>query len=317
MSTAEPIVLVVDDMPTNIDLLYGMLREQYKVKVATNGEKALEVARAEPRPDIILLDIMMPGMDGYEVCRQLKADPLTAPIPVIFITAKTQVDDETRGLALGAVDYITKPFSPPIVEARVQTQFAIYNESRRLRVENEELKGRLAGGFRDFSLSELRSIVQGGENDGVEFKSTLRWNLHTNKPDKRIENACLKTVAAYLNSGGGVLLVGVDDEGRALGITRDSFANEDKLLLHWNGLLKRHLGVEFVQLVRSQIQDLEEQRVLLVQCVTSPKPVFFRRDDDEAFFIRTGNGTHPLKPSEVLAYLEHRQAQAEEPRDKQ
>jgi len=114
-------VLIVDDTPENIDLLGDFLEQDYTIKVAVNGEKALKIASSENPPDIILLDIEMPSMDGYEVCRQLKAHPQTRDIPVIFVTAKSDESDETKGLEIGAVDYITKPFSPSIVQARVKT----------------------------------------------------------------------------------------------------------------------------------------------------------------------------------------------------
>lgn len=103
-------VLVVDDTPENIDILVGILGDEYKVKVAIDGPKALAIA-GKSAPDIILLDVMMPGMNGYEVCKRLKQEPLTAHIPVIFVTALTDVADETQGFELGAVDYITKPVS--------------------------------------------------------------------------------------------------------------------------------------------------------------------------------------------------------------
>jgi len=130
-------VLVVDDAPENIDVLKGILSGTYKVKAAINGEKALKIAFNTP-PDLILLDIMMPGMDGHEVCRQLKEDPRTLSIPVIFVTAKGETEDETHGFDLGAVDYITKPVSPPVVQARVQTQLALYDQNRVL--ENKVLE---------------------------------------------------------------------------------------------------------------------------------------------------------------------------------
>ena len=120
MSQAEPSVLIVDDERANIDLMVGLLKPDYRTLVATSGEQALRRAAGEPRPDMILLDVMMPGMDGYEVCRRLKADAATSAIPVIFVTAMSDVGDETAGFALGAVDYITKPISPPIVQARVK-----------------------------------------------------------------------------------------------------------------------------------------------------------------------------------------------------
>jgi len=127
---AKQTILAVDDAPENIDVLRGILADDYKVKVATNGEKALKIAFSENPPDLILLDIMMPEMDGYEVCRQLKEDPRTKRIPVIFVTAKGEIADEAHGFELGAVDYITKPVSPPIVHARVEAQLALYDQNR-------------------------------------------------------------------------------------------------------------------------------------------------------------------------------------------
>ena len=118
-------VLVVDDAPSNIQVVNSILKDTYKVRIATNGAKALELARVSPPPDLILLDVMMPGMDGYEVCTQLKADPGTKDIPVIFLTGQTETADETRGFEVGAVDYIHKPFSPAVVQARVQTHLVL------------------------------------------------------------------------------------------------------------------------------------------------------------------------------------------------
>jgi putative two-component system response regulator len=120
MSIERPTILVVDDTPDNLSIMSAMLRNDYRVKVANCGEKALRIARSEPPPDLILLDIMMPVMDGYEVCLRLKADVLTHGIPVVFLTAKTEVENEKKGLDLGAVDYISKPVSPPIVLSRVR-----------------------------------------------------------------------------------------------------------------------------------------------------------------------------------------------------
>jgi sigma-B regulation protein RsbU (phosphoserine phosphatase) len=115
-------ILIVDDERFNISVLADLLKPSYKIMAAISGSQALKAARSENPPDLILLDVMMPELDGYEVCRQLKADESTREIPVIFVTAMGQESDETRGLALGAADYITKPISPAIVEARVRTQ---------------------------------------------------------------------------------------------------------------------------------------------------------------------------------------------------
>ncbi|MEO5339961.1 MAG: response regulator [Magnetococcus sp. MYC-9] len=140
----KPVILVVDDAPENIDILKNALISDYTVKLATNGRKALEAARKQPCPDLILLDIMMVGMDGYEVCRILKADPETRQIPVIFVTAKTDLEDELNGLALGAVDYITKPFSIPIVHARVKTHLELKHQRDKLLQQTNDLSEREA-----------------------------------------------------------------------------------------------------------------------------------------------------------------------------
>ncbi len=125
MNTLQQTILIVDDTPENIDILKNILHDTYKIKAAVNGERALKVAQSDPKPDMILLDIMMPDMDGYEVCRRLKADPATAEIPVIFVTAMNSEEDEEKGLALGALDYITKPISPAITKARIKTHLSM------------------------------------------------------------------------------------------------------------------------------------------------------------------------------------------------
>ncbi len=120
----EPVkatILVVDDTPDNLALMFNLLKDTYRVKGAANGENALMIARNVSPPDLVLLDIMMPGLSGYDVCRLLKADPQTCHIPVIFLTAMGEVEDEEQGLVLGAVDYITKPIRPSIVLARIKT----------------------------------------------------------------------------------------------------------------------------------------------------------------------------------------------------
>ncbi|MBK1718428.1 diguanylate cyclase [Thiocystis violacea] len=116
----RPKILIVDDTRENIDLLMEVFRDEFRVAAATNAERALKLARSGSPPDIILLDILMPEMDGYELCAALKRDETTKRIPVVFVTAVSEVMDSTRGFAAGAVDYITKPFHPPMVKARVK-----------------------------------------------------------------------------------------------------------------------------------------------------------------------------------------------------
>ncbi|MEG2173091.1 MAG: two-component system response regulator [Desulfovibrionaceae bacterium] len=123
--TKKPIILIVDDTPANIRILTELLRTDYTIRVATNGEIALHLATIQPPPDLILLDIMMPNMDGYEVCQRLKSQSKTAGIPIIFVTAMTDADDEAKGLDLGAVDYVTKPFNPRLIKGRIRNHLEL------------------------------------------------------------------------------------------------------------------------------------------------------------------------------------------------
>ena len=148
-------VLVVDDEPMNINLLVELLKPNYKVMAAKNGELALKAAGSPNPPDLILLDIMMPEMDGYEVCSRLKGNPATKDIPVIFVTAMGETDDETKGLELGAVDYITKPISPPIVLERVKTHLALRKAYQVIEAQKERMQDELNIG-REIQMSMLR-----------------------------------------------------------------------------------------------------------------------------------------------------------------
>jgi putative two-component system response regulator len=164
-STRKATILLVDDTPENLTVMSTLLKDNYKVKIATGGEMALKIAASDWLPDLILLDIMMPGMDGYEVCRRLKQDSRTMNIPVIFLTAKHEVEDETKGLALGAIDYITKPISPPIVMARVKNHLALKAMTDFLRDQNdwdtaERLAFTLKGASGNVSVSGLQQFAE-------------------------------------------------------------------------------------------------------------------------------------------------------------
>ncbi len=167
----RPTVLVVDDTPQNLMLMTELLAERYRVLVANNGARALRLAAAQPAPDLILLDIMMPEMDGYQVLQRLKDDPATRDIPVIFLTAKAEIEDETRGLELGAVDYITKPISPPIVLARVRTHLTLKASADFLRDRSAFLETEVARRTReiraiqDVTVLALASMAETRDNE--------------------------------------------------------------------------------------------------------------------------------------------------------
>jgi adenylate cyclase len=151
------VILIVDDTPENVDVLAGVLREHYQIKVALNGPKALKIAQSDPAPALILLDVMMPEMDGYQICLQLQADERTRRIPVIFVTAQSEVEDGAQGFGLGAVDYITKPVNPAIVLARVRTHLALKHSLRKL----EDLSLKLA---RYLPRQVYQSIFEGRQD---------------------------------------------------------------------------------------------------------------------------------------------------------
>jgi putative two-component system response regulator len=167
----KPTVLVVDDTPDNLSLMSELLEEPYRVTIANNGEKALKIAGSVYPPDIILLDIMMPIMDGYEACRHLKSNPATRDIPVIFLTAKSEVEDEMKGFALGAVDYINKPISPPVVLARVKTHLELKRARDYLKDKNEfledEVKKRMQEvvAVQEATILAMASLAETRDND--------------------------------------------------------------------------------------------------------------------------------------------------------
>ncbi len=133
-------ILIVDDEALNINVLVDLLKGDYKTVVAKNGEQALKRVMSENPPDLVLLDIMMPDMDGYEVCQRIKAHEPATDIPIIFVTAMDEVDDEKKGLALGAVDYITKPLSPSLLKARIETHLKLKDNLNRQKQLNSELQ---------------------------------------------------------------------------------------------------------------------------------------------------------------------------------
>jgi putative two-component system response regulator len=132
MTETEATILIVDDTPMNIDVLESILSGRYSVRSASNAELALRIMLSTPQPDLVLLDVMMPDIDGYELCRQLKASEFTSTIPVIFVTAMHEIEDETRGFDVGCVDYIIKPISAPLVLARVATHIKLYRQEQQL-----------------------------------------------------------------------------------------------------------------------------------------------------------------------------------------
>ncbi|HSI43638.1 MAG TPA: two-component system response regulator [Methylotenera sp.] len=178
----RPTLLVVDDTPDNLSLMSGILKDTYKVKVANSGEKALKIAETDSPPDLILLDIMMPGMDGYQTCIRLQTHSNTRHVPIIFLTAKAEVEDETYGLELGAVDYITKPITPSILLARVKTHLELKRMQDFLRDQNQfldaEVQKRTAEvmAIQDVTIHAMASLAETRDNEtGNHIRRTQHY----------------------------------------------------------------------------------------------------------------------------------------------
>ena len=177
-----PTILAVDDAPMNLSLITGLLKSHYRVKVANSGEKALRIVHSDLPPDLVLLDVMMPDLDGIEVCRRLKQDPRTRHIPVIFLTAMSKSEDERIGLEAGAVDYITKPISPPILLARVKTHLQLKAGQDFLKDKNAYLQSevfrrtREVQAIQDVTILTMASLAETRDNEtGNHIRRTQHY----------------------------------------------------------------------------------------------------------------------------------------------
>ena len=177
-------VLIVDDAVENLEIMTALLKDRYRTVASTTGGGALELARQRPAPDLILLDIVMKDIDGFEVCRRLKRDPATADIPVIFLTVQSNIQDEEEGLALGAVDYIHKPVSPPLVKARVKTHLQMKAAGDLLKGRNSHLerevehRTREIAAIQDVTLVAMGSLAETRDNEtGAHIRRTQQFML--------------------------------------------------------------------------------------------------------------------------------------------
>ena len=248
----KKLVLVVDDTPTNIAVISGVLKDSFRIKVATNGKKALAMARAPDKPDLILLDVVMPGMDGFEVCRHLKATTTTREIPVIFLTGVTDAENEEKGFEIGAVDYIHKPFSAPIVLARVRTQLALQAALRQAGEARDQadellhaLRAELAGVARLTAMGELAASIAHEIRQPLaavvnNANAGLRW-LNNQPPNLKQVRTALKRIVRDSERGGDVL-------GSIQGMLKKG--EEERARLDINDLIR-----EVMRLVQGELKN--------------------------------------------------------------
>ena len=179
--TEQPRILLVDDNPNNLMVLHGLLKDEYRTSIATSGADALALCQKETLPQLILLDVMMPGMDGYSVCEQLKASARTADIPVVFLTARMEKEEEGKGFLVGGEDYITKPFSPSILKARVATHLALKQTRDALREQNALLEERVEQRTRSISalqdaiIMAMASLAETRDNETGNHIRRTQW----------------------------------------------------------------------------------------------------------------------------------------------
>ena len=299
-------LLVVDDNEMNRDMLSRRLsRSGHTIVTAEDGQQALDLIDQQSF-DVILLDIMMPGLSGLDVLKLLRQSYSPSELPVIMVTAKGESEDVVTSLELGANDYITKPLDFPVALARVQTQLDACLQHKNLKRRTEELEARTVDDFEKITPEQLRTLIDSGESDRLEFKSSMRWNLKANKPGKEIETAWLKTIIAFLNTDGGILLIGVDDNGVVLGLEADKFPNADRYLLHVSNLIRERIGMEMMQYIKFGLKPLDGKDILCVQCAPSPEAAFLQHDQEEDFYIRVGPGSRKLTSRETLTYINNR-----------
>ena len=246
-TTHEYSVLIVDDTPGNLGLLSEILRDEYRTRVATSGERALQIAMSSTPPDLILLDILMPGMSGYEVCTRLKQNPSTSGIPVIFVSGLDEVDDETKGLGLGGVDYITKPISPPIVKARVRTHLTLYAQNRQLEAAVRQLQGQAA------ELASWNRLLEQRVADQVEqvsrlgrlrryFSSSVADLILAGATDDPLRHHRSEIAVVFLDLRGFTAFTETADPEEVMGVLAEYHAVMGELIQKHNGTLERFAG---------------------------------------------------------------------------
>jgi len=288
MEVQKTKILIIDDVIENIQVLGAVLRNAgYSIIIGRSGEDAVRLS-SSTNPDLILLDIMMPGMNGHEACRQILAIPETKHIPIIFLTALADAENEMKGLALGAVDYITKPFNSELVLSRV---------SRHVELSKQRTTTPLS------YVDQVLRLASQGESTTVEFKSSIRWNIRADRSDKDIELAWAKTIVAFMNSSGGTMLLGVDDDGQILGLSNDRFKSTDKMLLHVNNVTNAHIGAEHSKSIGIQVVSLNEKEIIMIECSGSNRPSFLKTQDADDMYIRLGPSSKKLTTREAVEFL--------------
>jgi len=246
-ATTRTTVLIVDDVPANVSLLVEIFRPIYRTIVATNGDKALEIAASTEPPDLILLDVMMPGRDGYEVCQLLKASPATRSIPVIFVTSMGDEQDEAKGLAMGGVDYVTKPITPAIVVARVKTHLAASRHAKQLESMVRKLEDQ-AHALLDLNRTLEQRVEQGIEQvkrlDRLRrfFSPSVVEVLLSGAADDPLRSRRRDVAAVFLDLRGFTAFTEVSEPEDVLAVICEYHEAMGELVMAYSGTVERFAG---------------------------------------------------------------------------
>lgn len=256
-----------------------------KIDYVSDGEAAFERLKSEAF-DLLLLDLSMPPgrWGGLWLLEKIRNNSINTS--VIVVSGEGGQSETIQALRLGAVDYVTK----------------------------EQLSGELPEQIKNVLKTkigglDIRKLISMGESETLEFKSTMRINLHSGKPDSSMELAVIKTIAAFLNSNGGTLLVGVSDDGRILGIDSDKFSTTDKFELHFRNLMREHIGSEFSFLMVTGLHSVSGLNVFSILCKPSSKPVYVnwkypgQSQHQELFFVRAGPQTENFSTKQAVDYI--------------
>lgn len=281
------ILLIDDDEMTRIEFEQIFKKTPYNLHLAKNSIEGWEFIKTY-NINLVFLDIVMPNLNnvqspvaGIELLKKIKE--IKPNLPILMITVVDEVKIAVEAMKLGAFDYIVKD-----------------------ELSNQELIQKVEKVFL-LEVQKIEGLIYTEENEQLEFKSTLRWNLSFNKPDKGVELSWLKTLVAFMNTNGGILIIGVEDDKNILGIEADQFPNEDKYLLHFNNLFKQHIGLELSRLIKFKLITIRSKQVFFIECFPSKEPVFLKKSDEkEEFFIRVGSANRALSMSKMLKYLEDR-----------
>jgi adenylate cyclase len=239
-SSEQKLVLIVDDTPTNVSVISAVLEDSFRVKVATNGETALVIAQAPDKPDLILLDVEMPGMDGYEVCRRLKANSATCEIPTIFLTGRIEAADEQKGFEVGAIDYIHKPFSAPIVLARVKTHLALQKALHTVRAQSAKLAEWNAK--LEERVNEQVTQLEGLSRLRRFFSPQLAEAILTGGAGDPLASHRREVVVVFLDLRGFTAFAESSEPEEVMRVLRDYHMEMGKLILEHEGTLERFTG---------------------------------------------------------------------------